>query len=98
MERKKSYILAIDQSTSGTKILLFDQDARPVNRITLEHRQYYPQPGFVEHDPEEIFENTLKGIRQLVKQHPVRVPEIACLSITNQRETAMIWERSRKFW
>jgi glycerol kinase len=94
MERKKSYILAIDQSTSGTKILLFDQDARPVNRITLEHRQYYPQPGFVEHDPEEIFENTLKGIRQLVKQHPVRVPEIACLSITNQRETAIIWERS----
>ena len=60
----QTYILSIDQSTSATKALLFDQDARVVQRVSIPHQQYYPQPGFVEHDALEIFKNTMSGMKQ----------------------------------
>lgn len=90
----KKYILAIDQSTSATKVLLFDSNADLKHRVSLSHKQYYPQPGFVEHDPEEILRNTLKGIKRLIEEYGCQESDIAALSITNQRETAMIWDRN----
>lgn len=87
--KHNQYILTIDQSTSATKVLLFDIKARLINRISIPHQQYYPQPGFVEHDPEEIFDNVMKGISELLSETQIPESEIACLSITNQRETAM---------
>lgn len=94
MDTKYKYILSVDQSTSATKVMLFDRQARLMHRVTVQHKQYYPRPGFVEHDPEEIFENTVAGIRTLLKEYPSGPESIACLAITNQRETAMIWEKN----
>lgn len=90
----KRFILAIDQSTSATKVMLFNQLAELVDRVSLSHKQYYPQPGFVEHDPEEIYDNTLKGIQELLRQTGIDETEIAGIAITNQRETAMVWDKS----
>ncbi|MFO7670367.1 MAG: glycerol kinase GlpK [Bacteroidales bacterium] len=89
-----SYLLTIDQSTSATKVMLFDRNAELTNRVSLPHKQYYPQSGFVEHDPEEIFSNTLSGIGQVIQLSGIDESEIVCIAITNQRETAMIWDHT----
>jgi glycerol kinase len=89
-----NYILSIDQSTSATKAVLFDQDSRFVARSSAEHRQYYPKPGWVEHDPEEIFENTLKVISEVIKLSGIDQSDIKCLSISNQRETIVVWDKT----
>lgn len=86
-------ILAIDQSTSATKALLFDPLGRLIDQATLEHRQIYPQPGWVEHDPEEIYANMLHAIQILLERNPACRKELLCLSITNQRETVVVFEQ-----
>jgi glycerol kinase len=91
MMKGTHYILSIDQSTSATKVMIFDLNAQLVNRVSIPHRQFYPQPGFVEHDPEEIFNNTLTGIKEVLRKS--KVNSVVCLSITNQRETSLIWDR-----
>ena len=86
--------LALDQSTSATKALLFDADGRALDREARDHRQHYPQPGWVEHDAEEIWQNTLAVLAALLSRHPTRHGEIASLSITNQRETIVVFDRA----
>lgn len=86
-------ILALDQSTSATKALLFEADGTLVDRESLDHRQFYPQPGWVEHDAEEIWQNTLAVLRALLGRQAARTGAIACLSLTNQRETIVVFER-----
>ena len=86
-------ILALDQSTSATKALLFEADGRLVDRESLEHRQSYPQPGWVEHDAEEIWQNTLGTLRTVLTRQAARAGEIAGLSLTNQRETIVVFAR-----
>lgn len=88
------YILTIDQSTSTTKAILFNHTGNLVDRITIAHRQLYPSSGFVEHDPLEIFINTLKGIEQIISKNKIDHRELAGIAITNQRETAMIWDKN----
>lgn len=88
------YILAIDQSTSASKVMLFDEHANLIRRISNDHQQFYPQPGFVEHDPEEIFENVKQGMTELVEERNISLDSIAAIAITNQRETAMIWDKT----
>jgi len=88
-----SVILAIDQSTSATKAMLFDVEGRLIDRTSLEHQQHYPKPGWVEHDAEEIYQNTLQSLHTLLNKHAVLKSEILCLSITNQRETIVVFER-----
>jgi len=90
----KTYILSIDQSTSATKAVLFDNDARFVARANAGHRQIYPKPGWVEHNPEEIFENTLKVIAEAIRISGVDGNKIKCLSISNQRETILVWDKT----
>lgn len=85
--------LALDQSTSATKALLFDAEGRALDRESREHTQHYPQPGWVEHDAEEIWQNTLAVLHGLLARQVARVGEIASLSITNQRETIVVFER-----
>ena len=89
----QTYILSIDQSTSATKTLLFDQDARVVQRVSIPHQQYYPHAGLVEHDALEIFNNTLSGMKQVVLEAGIDPVEIKGVAITNQRETAVIWDK-----
>lgn len=86
--------LALDQSTSATKALLFDADGRAVDRESRDHRQHYPQPGWVEHDAEEIWHNTLTVLTTLLARHPERRGEIVSLSLTNQRETIVVFDRA----
>lgn len=86
-------ILAIDQSTSATKALLFDaQTFAVVARASAEHAQHYPQPGHVEHDAAEIWRNTLRAASEVIGQ--VDAASIACVSLTNQRETIVVFDRA----
>ena len=82
------YIIAIDQSTSATKALLFDEQCRMVGRHDIAHKQYYPQEGYVEHDAEEIYQNMVETIRQVAGQEGTY-----SLAITNQRETVVVWNK-----
>ena len=86
--------LALDQSTSATKALLFDAEGRALDREAREHRQHYPQPGWVEHDAEEIWENTLTVLSALLARHSDRRREFVSLSLTNQRETVVVFDRA----
>ena len=88
----KEYVVAIDQSTSATKAILFDRDGKPVHRVNIPHRQYYPAPGWVEHDADEIYRNTLQAVRQLLDEVPGAGEGATSLAITNQRETAVVWD------
>lgn len=83
-------IIAIDQSTSATKALLFDDNCKLIKQIGVPHQQYYPQPGWVEHDAEEIYQNMLKAISQLPLE---TVSGELSIAITNQRETVVVWDR-----
>lgn len=94
LEKQEKFILAIDQSTSATKVMLFDATARLIHRVSLPHEQYYPADGFVEHDPEEIFENTVAGMTEVLKATHKKASDVAVISITNQRETSLIWDKA----
>ena len=89
----KSYILAIDQGTTGTTALLIDKKGNAHGKINYEFTQHYPRPGWVEHDAEEIWESTLKAIRSAMKRAKVKGAQIAAIGITNQRETTVVWDR-----
>jgi glycerol kinase len=86
--------LALDQSTSATKALLFDEQGRTVDRESRPHQQHYPQPGWVEHDAGEIWRNVLTVLRTLLARQSARAGELAALSITNQRETVVVFDRA----
>ena len=87
-----NYIIAIDQSTSATKALLFDEQCRVVARSSVDHKQYYPQSGWVEHDAEEIYHNMVEAIR-LLNSSFFTLHSSFSLALTNQRETAVVWNR-----
>ncbi len=85
-------IIAIDQSTSSTKALLFDEKCKIVARTNVDHKQYYPQTGWVEHDAEEIYQNMIEAIRLLIEKSGEKMEASNySLCITNQRETAVVW-------
>ncbi|MCS7010493.1 MAG: glycerol kinase GlpK [Anaerolineales bacterium] len=95
------YIAAIDQGTTSTRCILFDHGGNVVTVAQKEHRQIYPKPGWVEHDPLEIWQNTQEVVEQamaaLAGRGPLTVdrpPSIAAIGITNQRETTVVWERA----
>lgn len=89
----KNRVIAIDQSTSATKAMLFD-DCVLTKRVNIEHRQHYPRQGWVEHDPVEIYENTIQAIGILLEGIDLNSPEDSfSLAITNQRETVVVWNR-----
>ena len=87
------YIIGIDQSTQGTKALLFDGAGRPILRRDLPHRQIINDVGWVEHDPEEILDNTVGVVRLLLSDAGVDQKDVAGIGISNQRETAVVWDR-----
>jgi glycerol kinase len=88
-----SLILAIDQSTSATKAVLFDASGSVLAKASREHRQIYPRPGWVEHDAEEIWQNVLAVIREIAARNRAKISKLAALSITNQRETILVFDR-----
>ena len=88
-----SLILAIDQSTSATKAVLFDAHGKVLDKASKAHRQIYPQPGWVEHDAEEIWKNVLAVIREIAGRNRTKLSKLAGLSIANQRETVVVFDR-----
>jgi glycerol kinase len=89
-----SYVLAIDQGTTGTTVLLLDHNGQSVGRAYSEFKQIYPQPGWVEHDAEEIWEVTCSVIEKALRDTGVASDRIAAIGITNQRETTVLWDRT----
>ena len=85
-------IIAIDQSTSSTKALLFDEQCHVVARTNVDHKQYYPKTGWVEHDAEEIYNNMIAAIKLLIDNSQLTIDNYS-LCITNQRETAVVWNK-----
>lgn len=89
----KNYIIAIDQSTSATKAMLFNEQCEMLRRVNKAHQQYYPKAGWVEHDAEEIYNNTLWVVKELLKDENLEENNYS-LAITNQRETVVVWDKT----
>jgi glycerol kinase len=88
----KRYIGAIDQGTTSTRFIVFDERGAVAALAQKEHRQIYPRPGWVEHDPAEIWQNTLEVIGTALARHGLGPGDLAAVGITNQRETTVLWE------
>ena len=84
------HILSIDQGTTSSRAVIFDEIGTPINMVQQEFSQYFPYQGWVEHDPEEIW----TGIKDILKGINFSKFNLAAIGITNQRETTLIWERS----
>ncbi len=87
------FVAAIDQGTTSTRCIVFDASGNIVAVDQKEHRQIYPQPGWVEHDPIEIWERTLDVIQNALRKSAISIEDIAAIGVTNQRETTLIWDR-----
>ena len=89
----RNYVGAIDQGTTSTRFMVFDQAGRIVVVAQKEHEQIYPKPGWVEHDPLEILRRTEEVIAEALAQRGLRASDLAAVGITNQRETTIVWDR-----
>ncbi len=89
-----THILAIDQGTTSTRAILFDATGERVATAQTELQQYFPGDGWVEHDPEHIWADTLQVCREVIDKAPIGPERIAAIGITNQRETTLLWERA----
>ncbi|MDR1825762.1 MAG: glycerol kinase GlpK [Bifidobacteriaceae bacterium] len=87
------YVVAIDQGTTSTRAIVFDQAGQIVSVGQVEHQQIFPQPGWVEHDPMEIWDNTREVIGLALARANITRHEVAAIGITNQRETTVVWDR-----
>jgi glycerol kinase len=94
MSNEAKYVLAIDQGTTSSRAMIFDHAGSPVATGQLEHKQIFPQAGWVEHDPKEIWDNTREAIGQALSKANVTRHDIAAIGITNQRETTVVWDRA----
>jgi glycerol kinase len=88
------YIVALDQGTTSSRAVLFDQQGQLIGIEQQEFNQYYPKPGWVEHDPEEIWETQWQVLQQLLKKYQVSPQQVAAIGITNQRETTVVWDKA----
>jgi glycerol kinase len=86
-------LLAIDQGTTGTTALVMGEDGSTRSRVNLEFPQYFPEPGWVEHEPEEIWQSVIDSVAEALRQAGVSGSDLAAIGITNQRETTLLWER-----
>jgi glycerol kinase len=87
------YLLALDQGTTSSRALVFDDRAALLGMAQQEHPQIYPEPGWVEHDPELLWETQVRTARRVLAEHGVSGRDIAAIGISNQRETTLLWER-----
>ncbi|MCG6876470.1 MAG: glycerol kinase GlpK [Betaproteobacteria bacterium] len=89
-----SFVLALDQGTTSSRAIVFDEHARSLGVTQSEFPQLYPRPGWVEHDPEEIWRTQMECARGALEHANVKAADLAAIGITNQRETALIWDRA----
>jgi glycerol kinase len=91
---KEKYIGAIDQGTTGTRFMIFDQYSNLLGSHYKEHNQIFPKPGWVEHDPLEIWQNTEYSMKETLKKTHLSLNDLVAIGITNQRETTIVWDRN----
>src|SRR5215212_242137 len=89
-----AYVGAIDQGTTSSRFIVFDEAGAIVSAAQKEHEQIYPRPGWVEHDPLEIWRNTQAVIEQALDKKNLEPTDLAAVGITNQRETTLLWDRA----
>src|ERR1700693_2071591 len=89
-----AYLLALDQGTSSSRSIVFDETGAIVAAAQQEYRQIFPQPGWVEHDPRDIWQSQLQTCREALARAGIQAGDLAALGIANQRETTLVWERS----
>ena len=91
----KQYLIALDQGTTSSRCIIFDRAQQVVGSAQREFTQIYPKPGWVEHDPMEIWSSQYGVLMEALAQSGVDVHELAGIGITNQRETAIVWDRDK---
>lgn len=89
----RPYVLALDQGTTSSRCILFDRQQNIVGLAQREFGQHYPKPGWVEHDPMEIYSSQYSVLTEVLAQSGVDPAQVAAIGITNQRETTIVWER-----
>ena len=90
----KKYILALDQGTTSSRAVLFDKEQNIIGSVQKEITQHYPRPGYVEHDPMEIFSSQCEVMSSLISSTGISAAEISAIGITNQRETTIVWDKN----
>jgi glycerol kinase len=90
----KKYILALDQGTTSSRAILFDQRGRLCGSAAQEYPQHFPQPGWVEHDPDDIWNSQLAVARRVLAEQGVAAAQLVAIGIANQRETTVLWDRA----
>lgn len=88
------YLLALDQGTTSSRAILFDEDQNIVSVAQKEFTQYYPASGWVEHNPMEIYSSIYGVMMEVITQSGIDVQDIAAIGITNQRETTVVWDKA----
>ncbi|MDD4069378.1 MAG: FGGY family carbohydrate kinase, partial [Candidatus Izemoplasmatales bacterium] len=87
------HILAIDQGTTSSRVVIFNQEGKIVSFHSKEFKQYFPKPGYVLHDPEEIWESVVFCLNKALSKAKITIDDIDAIGITNQRETTVIWDK-----
>jgi glycerol kinase len=87
------YVLALDQGTTSSRVILYNRDAEPIASEQQEFNQIFPEPGWVEHDANEIWESQANVVQKLIGTHGLNIKDIKAIGITNQRETTVLWDR-----
>ena len=90
----RKYVIALDQGTTSSRCILFDKEQHMVQAAQKEYTQFYPQPGWVEHDPMEIYSSQYSVLIEVLAKSAVPLEEIAGIGITNQRETTIVWDKT----
>lgn len=90
---KKKYIMSLDQGTTGSRVILFDHEGKAFHSAYREIKQFYPEPGWVEHDPLEYISSILECADEVLKKSGTDISDIASIAIANQRETVILWDR-----
>ena len=93
MPKKSTYVLSIDQETTSSRGVIFDKNYEIVSIGQKEFTQFFPDSGWVEHDPEEIWMSTLESCRSALKESKIEPSQIRAVGITNQRETTVVWDK-----
>ena len=88
------YVIALDQGTTSSRAVVFDENARLVAQHGIEFKQIYPHPGWVEHDPADILRTQTESLKKAVEKAGVDPKSIVAIGITNQRETTLLWEKA----
>lgn len=90
----KKYFLGLDQGTTGTTALILDENWDVVSLVNCEHKQYYPKPGWVEHDPIEIWEKTKEAVGKALQEAKISINDLKAIGIDNQGETVLVWDKN----